>query len=83
MWSYRIIEDDGDIVAKTVKPVGRPKRKGPPLVMVNFKADPATVAAIDLLTDMLPGVVGGGRSLAIRAALVEAAARITSKKRGK
>ena len=61
---------------------GRPKTGGPSTV-VNFRADRAVLDAIDRLTAALdiPGVTASGaRSVAIRRALVEAAARLDGKR---
>jgi hypothetical protein len=55
-----------------------------PLVLVNFKADPATLAALDKLTAAtatdLGALTNGGRSQVIRRALQEAAARLVGRK---
>lgn len=73
-------------MAKTTKkakhPGGRPKGTTPPLTMVNFRADAAVLDAIDRLTAALDvtGLAGGGaRSVAIRRALLDAAARLPKK----
>ena len=66
---------------------GRPKGLIPPLAVISFRADDETRKAIDKLTEAametLPGVVGGGaRGIAIRQALLEAAAQLAGKRKG-
>jgi hypothetical protein len=68
---------------KTKNLGGRPRTIGPGLVLLTFKADPATLEALAKITAALaaePGVVGmtmnGGRSTAIRRSILETAARL-------
>jgi hypothetical protein len=62
--------------------MGRPKKEGAKLVTLTFKADPEILAALDKLTAQLStsgGLVNGGRSQAIRKAILEAVTRSDSK----
>ena len=56
---------------------GRP-RNAVPAVVLSFRADPATVAAIDKIAATMPYVPSGagGRSFAIRRAVLEVAAKL-------
>jgi hypothetical protein len=63
------------------RPVGRPKSSAPPLTIVSFRADAEVLAAIERLTASitLRGLAPGAlRGIAIRQALLDADARISS-----
>ena len=65
----------------TKQKTGRPKGDAPPLQLVTFRADPAVLAALDKLAAAIPVdgyVASGARSVAIRRALLDAAARLDS-----
>ncbi len=73
-------------MAKTTKRAGRPKGKTPPLSLVTFRADEAVLEALDKLVVALnvPGLApGGARGVAIRQAILTAAAQLDVVKAGK
>jgi hypothetical protein len=69
--------------AKAKHPGGRPKVAEPTLQMVNFRADRTVLDAIDRLAEAetADGAVlaAGARSIAIRRAILAAAARLDGK----